>query len=121
HWLVVTSLVAGGIFTLIFLYVEKHAKYPIIPLNIISQSPRSNLIFGNFFALIAQNGILFNIPLYFQTVLYDSATAAGSRLLFPTVALMSTSVSAGLIITALGTVRPTLVSGAAILFLGTSL
>lgn len=63
--------------------------------------------------------MFFNLPLYFQTVLLDSATVAGSRLLVPSIAGTTTSISAGIIISTTGRLKPVLFTGSFIVILGT--
>jgi len=57
------------------------------------------------------NTILFNVPLFFQAVLLDSATTSGTRLILPFVFNMSAGFSTGFIITWTGRMKHCLVVG----------
>lgn len=84
HPLVVASLVIFIVSFPAFIWVESRVDKPIMPLHLVTHSPRANLIFSNFFAAFLSNAIYFNIPLYFQAVLLMSATDSGLRLVMPT-------------------------------------
>jgi len=71
--------------------------------------------------MVAVNAIIFNIPIFFQTVLLESATKAGSRLLIPSLSGTVASVTTGLIITRIGRLKPTLYTGCFCLVLGSIL
>jgi hypothetical protein len=77
-----------------------------MPLAMISQPPRANLVFGNIFAMIGINHILFNAPLYFQAVHFDSPTAAGLRLGVPAVLTTVFGVGTGFWLTLTGRMKP---------------
>lgn len=77
HPLVLTSLVIFALSFPLFLWTERSASRPIMPLRLIQRSPHANMIFSNFLAAFLMNAILFNMPLYFQAVLLTSATTSG--------------------------------------------
>jgi hypothetical protein len=70
-----------------------------MPLSIITHSPRANLIFGNFLAGIVVNAILFNVPIFFQAVLLQSATDSGIWLMIPSAGSTFSGVATGFLIT----------------------
>lgn len=77
HPFVLTSLaIFAGTFPP-FLWTERSASRPIMPLRLIQRSPHANMIFANFFSAFIMNTVLFNMPLYFQAVLLTSATTSG--------------------------------------------
>jgi hypothetical protein len=90
-----------------------------MPLRYITDSPRANLIFCNFLSAIAVNAIFFNIPLYFQAVLLESATSSGLRLVVPTVSAATAGVSTGFLITRFQRIKWPNVLGVALILLGT--
>lgn len=111
HPIVLGALAMAFILALILIRTERRAISPVMPLQLLTSTPRGNLIFAGVLANITINSILFNLPLYFQAVMLESATSAGSRLLWPSVAGTFASVSTGLIITATGRVDHTLYFG----------
>lgn len=74
HPLVLSSLLIFSISCPLFIYVETHTKLPIMPLHLITRYPRAGLILSNGVGAVIMNAVLFNIPLYFQAVLLESAT-----------------------------------------------
>jgi hypothetical protein len=90
-----------------------------MPLKIITQSPRANIIFCNFLAAIIVNAILFNIPLYFQAVLLESATDSGLRLMVPSTSATIAGVSTGFLISWTKRLKWPLISGSLLILGGT--
>jgi hypothetical protein len=84
HPLVVASLCIFAAGFPIFLWTQSRAEKPIMPLDLVTKPPRANLILGNAIASFISSSIYFNIPVYFQAVLLNSATASGLSLVFPT-------------------------------------
>ncbi|KAH6607643.1 hypothetical protein Trco_003956 [Trichoderma cornu-damae] len=85
HPFVIASLSIAAVSFPTFLWIESRVPMPIMPVHLIREAPRANLIFSNFIAALLSNSILFNIPLYFQAVLLSSATSSGLRLVLPSV------------------------------------
>jgi MFS family permease len=77
HPFVLTSLAIFAVTFPCFLWAERSASRPIMPLRLILRSPHANMIFGNFLSAFIMNTVLFNMPLYFQAVLLTSATTSG--------------------------------------------
>ncbi|KAK5998431.1 Multidrug resistance protein fnx1 [Cladobotryum mycophilum] len=99
HPFVVTSLVIATVFFPTFLFNESRAEKPIMPLHLLRQPPRANLIFSGFLGGMILNAILFNIPLYFQAVLLTSATSSGLRLVLPSIVASIAGTTTGFAIT----------------------
>ncbi|KAI5795662.1 major facilitator superfamily domain-containing protein [Geopyxis carbonaria] len=118
-WRVVSALVLGLFLVNMLLRTEKKAKSPVMPLALLTSSPRGNLVWNGFMGMLTVNSIWFNIPLYFQAVLLESATKAGGRLLIPSLAGTVGAVSTGLIITRTGRLDYTLYAGSGIMLAGT--
>jgi hypothetical protein len=70
-----------------------------MPLGLLSQYPRAGIILSNFFGAVVINAISFNIPLYFQAVLLESATSSGLHLLVPLLVAASCGTATGFLIT----------------------
>ncbi|KAG8425419.1 hypothetical protein J3458_002120 [Metarhizium acridum] len=90
-----------------------------MPLRLIQESPRSNLIFSNGIAALLSNAIFFNIPLYFQAVLLMSATDSGLRLVAPTLVSSFIGALTGFAITWTRRLKWPLVCGAINYLVGT--
>lgn len=97
HPLVIAVLVVGFLMVVLLVFEEKGAKSPILPLQLLSTSPRANLIFSNFFVAMTNYGLIFNLPIFFQAVLMESATVAGARLAIPSLAGFFAAVFGGVI------------------------
>ncbi|KAI5843028.1 putative MFS transporter [Morchella snyderi] len=118
HPVVIVSLIMSFVLGNLLLRAEKVAKSPVMPLELVWGKPRGNLIFNNFFAAVTINTIFFNLPLYFQTVLLESATAAGTRLLVPSLAGTTSAVATGIIITQTGRLKPIIFIGSILVIVG---
>lgn len=99
HPLVISSLVIFAVSCPVLVYCELHHPRPIMPLHLLTRSPRSNLILSNFLSALVINALLFNVPIFFQAVLLESATTSGLRLLVPTLAACVAGVGTGFLIT----------------------
>ncbi|KAH8678746.1 major facilitator superfamily domain-containing protein [Tricladium varicosporioides] len=119
HPFVITSLMIFSICFPMFIYVESYVNLPIMPLKIVTKSPRSNLIISNFIGAIIANAVTFNIPLYFQAVLLESATSSGLRLIVPSIAASTVGTATGFIISWSKRMKPLLVAGVVLLVIGT--
>ncbi|EPE03046.1 mfs transporter [Ophiostoma piceae UAMH 11346] len=74
---IATSFVVLGAFVV----VEAHTKaVPLLPLSMLHGSERAALLVANVCLGVAGYGFLFLMPLFFQSVLLDSASVSGLRL-----------------------------------------
>lgn len=89
-----------------------------MPISLLSKEPRSSIIFGNFFGAISVNTMIFNAPLYFQAVKLATPTESGLRLIAATLAVTTSSVFTGFLITWTKRLKPTVIIGDICLFLG---
>jgi len=90
-----------------------------MPLTLILNNPRAGLILGNFIGAIIANAVTFNIPLYFQAVLLESATTSGLRLIVPSVAASAVGTATGFLIVWTKRLKWLLVLGVICLTMGT--
>jgi hypothetical protein len=111
--------VISGIGFPLFIYTESVVNLPIMPLKLILHNPRAGLILGNFIGAIITNAVLFNIPLYFQAVLLESATTSGLRLIVPSLAASAVGTATGFLITWTKRLKWLLVLGVICLVAGT--
>ncbi|KAE9371192.1 major facilitator superfamily transporter, partial [Stipitochalara longipes BDJ] len=119
HPIVVTSLVIFSIAFPLFIYTESLVALPIMPLKLILHNPRAGLILGNFIGAIIANAVTFNIPLYFQAVLLESATTSGFRLIVPSIAASVVGTATGFLIVWTKRLKWLLVLGSICLVTGT--
>ncbi|KAJ0104284.1 hypothetical protein J7T55_009448 [Diaporthe amygdali] len=119
HPFVLTSLAIFAVSFPSFLWIERSASRPIMPLRLIHHSPHANMIFSNFLAAFIMNAILFNMPLYFQAVLLTSATTSGLCLMVPTIAASTCGTATGFLVTWTKRLKWPLVLGAVLFLIGT--
>jgi hypothetical protein len=91
-----------------------------MPLRIVIHNPRAGLIISNAIGSMIANTITFNIPLYFQAVLLESATSSGLRLVVPTLCSSGVGTATGFIITYTRRLKAPLVAGTIFLLFGTA-
>ncbi|RMZ84468.1 hypothetical protein DV738_g789, partial [Chaetothyriales sp. CBS 135597] len=115
--IIIISLVVSGVAAGLFIWVEKYAVQPLMPLHLLTHVPVANLIFANMLGSVSTNTILFNVPLFFQAVKLTSASESGFRLAVPSVLGCMAGMSSGYIITITRRLKPILVFGA-IMYLG---
>ena len=118
HPIVVSSLVMAVVTAVILFRVEEKAEHPIMPLEMITTAPRSNLVFANFFAMLGSNHILFNAPLYFQIVHGDSPAMAGLRISLPALFTTVCGVLTGFFLTWTGRLKLPQAIGAVCMVVG---
>jgi EmrB/QacA subfamily drug resistance transporter len=99
--LFITTVVAAGL----FLWREKYAKEPIMPLYLFKNSIFSVSSMLSFLIGIVMFGALIFLPQYQQLVRGDSATKSGLMLLPMIIGLMFASVGAGRLISKIGRYR----------------
>ncbi|EFY98998.1 MFS transporter [Metarhizium robertsii] len=119
HPFVIASLIIFAVCFPAFIWIESRVSKPIMPLRLIRESPRSNLVFSNAIAALLSNAIFFNIPLYFQAVLLMSATDSGLRLVAPTLVSSFIGALTGFAITWTRRLKWPLVCGAISYLVGT--
>lgn len=90
-----------------------------MPLRLILRNPRAGLILANSVGAVVANAVTFNIPLYFQAVLQESATESGLKLIVPALSGSLVGTATGFIITYTRNLKLPLVLGAAFMVIGT--
>lgn len=118
HPLVVGSLVASFILSIVLVRYERNVHRAVLPIELLSKNPRASIIFGNFFGAISVNTMMFNAPLYFQAVKLSSPTDSGLRLVAASIAVTVSSVGTGFLITWSKRLKPTIIIGGVFMFLG---
>ncbi|RDI78020.1 hypothetical protein Vi05172_g11975 [Venturia inaequalis] len=118
HPIVISALVISGLTAASLIRIESRAHRPVMPLAMLSKSPRANLVFSNFFVTLGINTVLFNAPLYFQAVKLDSASVSGFRLAAPSIVQTIFAVATGFFITYTGRMKSPQVLGAICMLVG---
>lgn len=118
HPLMIGVLIIFFLTAALFLRVESIAKYPVMPVRLITSWPRANITFSSFFSALIFSGLIFNVPLYFEVVKHDSPTVAGFRLILPFLSLSASGFLGCMIIRQKRAIRPALISGALLTLAG---
>jgi hypothetical protein len=119
HPFVVSSLCIAAILIPWFLYVEKHHDRPILPLDLILSPPHLNIILASFCLTHIANSLLFNIPLFYRAVLFESPSTTGFRLIIILSASSISGAATGVMIAWTRRLKWPLVTGTSIMFVGT--
>ncbi|KAG4440656.1 hypothetical protein IFR05_003854 [Cadophora sp. M221] len=119
HPFVISSLVIFAVCFPVFIWIESRVALPIMPLDLLTRYPRAGLILSNFVGAIIMNAVMFNIPLFFQAVLLESATSSGLRLIVPSLASSSIGTATGFLITYTKRLKIWLVLGVIFFIVGT--
>lgn len=85
HPLVIISFIIFIVFFPLLIYTESRAAHPIMPPKIMFRNPRAGIILTNCLGGMVANTVIFNVPLFFQAVMLESATNSGLRLLVPSI------------------------------------
>jgi MFS family permease len=118
HPFIILSFVLFFVLGAALIYVENRADKPVMPLHMLFNVPRGNLIFSNFLSCMTMNTILFNIPLYFQAVMLDTPTRSGTRLIAPFLMNMAAAFTTGNFISYSLRLQPTLLVGGVLIVVG---
>ncbi|KAF5017670.1 hypothetical protein F66182_10385 [Fusarium sp. NRRL 66182] len=121
HPVVISSLVAFLLLAAVFVPYEKGVPRAVVPIKFLSEDPRASIVFGNAFASLSINTMLFNTPLFFQAVKLNSPTDSGVKLVASTFALTLSSVASGFIITWTQHPKPLIILGGVCLLTGACL
>ncbi|KZF24814.1 MFS general substrate transporter [Xylona heveae TC161] len=120
-WVIGALIGSILLFAAFFVIEAKTSAIPIIPLRMLrGRLPVATQI-ANVCAGLAAYGFLFMLPLFFQVVLLESATKAGTRLIIPSLATPTGSLAAGIIMSRWGRLVGLIRSGAILMALGNGL
>lgn len=117
--LVLGSLIAGGILLVTFVYVEKYvAREPLMPMTVLFRRTPGFVALACWFISMSQFGIIFNVPLYFQSVEETSSSYAGLHLIPNAIVASACSLGSGLLIARWGRYKNMLLIGGFCAFIG---
>ncbi|POS83476.1 hypothetical protein EPUL_004470, partial [Erysiphe pulchra] len=99
HPFVIVSLIIFVILFPILIYVENHVARPILPPKIMFQNPRAGIIVISCLGSMIVNTVIFNVPIFFQAVMLESATNSGLSLLVPSIVTSAAGTIVGFLMT----------------------
>ncbi len=102
----------------IFIWVERHAREPILPLHLFSIPTFRIATAGSFVMSMAFLGVVMFMPLYMQVVQGVSAVQSGVALLPLMLTLIVSSIGSGRIVARTGKYKALMVSGGVLLAVG---
>ncbi|KAG0249592.1 hypothetical protein BG011_009112 [Mortierella polycephala] len=113
---------AGALVLIIFCLIEwKQAHEPIIPFYLFKSRTNVAVFLTSFFLGMGFFGVMFFMPLCFQIVRQETATAAGLEMLPLIVGLLIASIGSGFMVTKWGQYRPFIWVGLFLATVGTGL
>lgn len=119
---VIGSLVGSFVLLAAFVWVEANTTaIPVIPLRQLCGRNPIAIQTANLCAGTAAYAYLFMLPLFFQVVLLDSATKAGTRLAIPSLATPIGGVIAGVVMSRWGKLLSLVRTGAILMTVGNGL
>ena len=110
--------VAGAILLVIFVFVERRATEPVLPLHLFSNRGFSVTSLVGFIVGFAMFGAIVYLPVFFQIVHGESPTTSGLRLLPLLVGLIICSTGSGIVISRTGRYRAFPIAGTALMTVG---
>jgi EmrB/QacA subfamily drug resistance transporter len=109
---------AGVVLVAAFVWRERRAQEPIIPLTLFRSRVFDVAVAMGFTVGMAMFGAIIFIPLYLQVVYGASATSSGLRMIPLMAGLLVASIASGRVISRIGRYRPFPIAGTATLTLG---
>ena len=110
--------VAGAVLLVIFVFVERRATEPVLPLHLFSNRGFSVTSVVGFIVGFAMFGAIVYLPVFFQIVHGESPTISGLRLLPLLVGLIICSTGSGITISRTGRYRAFPIAGTALMTVG---
>ncbi|HEX5466427.1 MAG TPA: MDR family MFS transporter [Candidatus Limnocylindrales bacterium] len=114
-------LVFGAVFLVLFVFAERRAKDPMVPLELFRNRTFTVSVVATFLASFGFFAAIIFLPLWFQVVQGASATASGYDLLPFLIGLMGTSILAGFLVSKTGRYKTLIVVGMVMLVIGMAL
>ena len=115
---IVGLAIAGVVLLLSFVFQERRAPEPIIPLTLFRMSVFSVASSLGFLIGLAMFGAIIFIPLFLQLVYSVSPTSSGLRMLPLMAGLLSASIISGRVISRIGRYKPFPIAGTLVTSLG---
>ncbi len=118
---VVGGFVMGAVFLVAFVWAERRAEDPMIPLDLFRNRTFSVSMIATFLASFGFSAAIIFLPLWFQVVQGASSTASGYDLMPFLIGLIGSSIVAGQIISRTGRYKAVIVASMLILGVGLAL
>jgi EmrB/QacA subfamily drug resistance transporter len=112
---------AGLLFLVAFVFIERRAKDPVVPLGLFRNRTFSFSMVSIFFATFGFGAVIIFLPLYFLIVEGVSYTDSGYRLLPFMFGLILASIASGQIVSRTGRYKPVILVGIVTLTIGMAL
>ncbi len=116
--LMIAFAVVGALALVAFVFVERRAKEPVLPLHLFSIRAFSTSSVVSFIVGFAMFGAITYLPVFFQIVHGESPTASGLQLLPLLGGLIICSTMSGIVITRTGRYRVFPIAGTALITVG---
>ena len=110
--------IAGAVLLVVFVFVERSATEPVLPLHLFSNRGFSVTSVVGFIVGFAMFGAITYLPLFFQIVHGESPTASGLQLLPLLAGLIICSTGSGIVISKTGRYRIFPIAGTALITIG---
>ncbi|KAK4208870.1 putative vacuolar basic amino acid transporter [Rhypophila decipiens] len=120
-WVIGSLVSSFGLFGLFWLVEARTTAIPVIPLRMLKGRLPIATQFTNVCVGLSAYAYLFNLPIFFQVVLQDSAKTAGFRLAIPSLATPLGGLIAGVIMSRYGKLVPLVRAGALLMVFGNAL
>ena len=115
---IVGLFAASAISLVVFIWVERHATAPILPLHLFAIPTFRTAALGSFVMSMAFLGVVMFMPLFMQVVQGVTATQSGVSLLPLMGALIVSSILSGRIVARTGKYKLLMIAGGVVLFAG---
>ncbi len=112
---------AGLLFLIAFVFAERRAKDPVVPMHLFRNRTFSSSMVSIFFATFGFGAVIIFLPLYFLIVQGVSYTDSGYRLLPFMFGLILASIASGQIVSRTGRYKPVILVGLVTLIAGMAL
>jgi EmrB/QacA subfamily drug resistance transporter len=109
---------AGLAFLVAFIFVERRAKDPVIPLHLFRNRTFSASMVSIFFATFGFGALIIFLPFYFLIVEGVSYTESGYRFLPFMLGLITSSIISGQLVSRTGRYKPLILGGLLVLIVG---
>jgi EmrB/QacA subfamily drug resistance transporter len=116
--LMIAFAAAGAALLVVFVFVERRATEPVLPLHMFSNRGFSVASVVGFIVGFAMFGAITYLPVFFQIVHGESPTASGLQLLPLLVGMIICSTGSGQVISRTGRYRPFPIAGTALITVG---
>lgn len=111
-------LATGGVSLVVFVFVERRAVEPVMPLDLWRNSIFTTANIANMAVAMAMFGSIYYVPVFLQGVLGQSVTNSGAVLTPMTLAIVVTSAINGFLVSRTGRYKPSVLTGILVMSIG---